>query len=76
MSGRLQLEQRRVLRSPRHSNFAGINDSPAWLNGISTFMSQIKVGGNDPSAESDGSLFDGSNVFGWGQGSGASDRFR
>ncbi|MDA2891263.1 hypothetical protein PDG61_10115 [Mycolicibacterium sp. BiH015] len=51
---------------------SGVGDSPGWLKAASTFVSGLKIGGNDPSGESDGSMFDGSNLFSWGQGSGAS----
>ncbi len=50
----------------------GVTDSPGWLKAASMFVGGLKVGGNDPSGESDGSLFDGSNMFSWGQGEGAS----
>lgn len=50
----------------------GVGDSPGWLQGISTFMGGLSVGGNDPSGKSDGSLFSGANLFGGGQGAGAS----
>lgn len=45
----------------------GIPDSPGWLQGISQF-----VGGISISDSAGNSIFDGGNMFSWGQGSGSS----
>lgn len=45
----------------------GVGDSPGWLQAASKLIGGVKVGGHDPSGVSDGSMFDGSNLFGSGR---------
>jgi hypothetical protein len=45
----------------------GIGDNPPFLQAASQLLSGIKVGGHAGPGKSDGSLFDGSNLFGQGR---------
>lgn len=45
----------------------GVGDNPPFLQAASQLLSGIKVGGHAGPGKSDGSLFDGSNIFGQGR---------
>lgn len=42
----------------------GIGDNPPFLQAASKILGGLQIGGHDPSGASDGSLFNGSNIFG------------